>query len=269
LPIAILAYINVAVNFRSDCEGQMLTANLHDALPLRKHNTLPNGTGYYRTNFIGRDALLRTEGPTCYLIEQEPDTTILPHFHRANQFQIFVAGHGRLGKQAFRPLTVHYTGAYTLYGPIIAQEDGVHYFTVRDAFDPGARWMPESRAEMPRVPRRHMMSEPLDLENVAVGTNDTVESVALGPEPDGLGALHVKLGAHARWLADGKAGAAGKFLLLLKGDATLQDRSLTSYGCVHLDPKDDEVELSAGDQGAQLLVLTFPRTEAHQATTTQ
>jgi hypothetical protein len=49
----------------------------------------------------------------------------------------------------------------------------------------------------------------------------------------------------------------------------LQDRSLKSYGCVHLDPNDGEVEFTVGDQGAQLLVLTFPRTEAGQATITQ
>ena len=247
----------------------MLTANLDDVLPLRKHHYLPNGTGYHRANFIGRDSLLRTEGPTCYLIEQDPNTTILPHFHRANQFQIIVGGNGRLGKEAVRPLTVHFAGAYTAYGPIVAEEHGVHYFTVRDGFDPGARWMPESRAEMPRVPRRHVMSEPLDLENAAVGSNDAVENAVLGPESDGLGALHVKLGANAKWRADGNAGAAGKFLLVLKGNVALQDRSLKSYGCVHLDPNDGEVEFTAGDQGAQLLVLTFPRTEAGKAAITR
>ena len=53
-----------------------------------------------------------------------------------------VGGHGTLGLHEVRPVTVHFTGAHTAYGPIRASQDaGVWYFTLRNGFDPGARFM--------------------------------------------------------------------------------------------------------------------------------
>ena len=123
----------------------MLVATTDAAMPLRRHYVLPNGTGYHRSNFIGRDAAVASDGPTCYLVEQEPS------FHRANQFQVIVSGRGKLGREPVSALAVHYAGAYTPYGPIVSEADGIDYFTIRDAFDPGARWMSIMTPLMPRL----------------------------------------------------------------------------------------------------------------------
>ncbi len=70
-----------------------------------------------------------------------------------------VHGHAMLGLHEVRPVTVHFTGAHTAYGPIKASPDqGVWYFTLRNGFDPGARFMtmPENRIALRTVPgRRH------------------------------------------------------------------------------------------------------------------
>ena len=47
------------------------------------------------------------------------------HFHHVDQFQVIVAGGGRLGTHGVEPLAVHYAGAYTAYGPIVAGAQGV------------------------------------------------------------------------------------------------------------------------------------------------
>ena len=46
------------------------------------------------------------ESPTVFLAEQPPDYELLPHFHKENQFQLFVAGDGTIGRQGVRPLTM-------------------------------------------------------------------------------------------------------------------------------------------------------------------
>ncbi len=55
-------------------------------------------------------------------------------------------GSGRLGLHDIASVAVHYTDAYSAYGPIVAADDGVSWFTLRNAWDPGARYMPDSSA---------------------------------------------------------------------------------------------------------------------------
>ena len=45
----------------------------------------------------------RVFAPTVFLAEQPPHFTLEPHFHRQNQFQLFVAGSGSLGPQHIEP----------------------------------------------------------------------------------------------------------------------------------------------------------------------
>ena len=43
--------------------------------------------------------------PTVYLVEQGPNISLRTHFHRNNQFQLFVRGEGSIGKPVWtRPV---------------------------------------------------------------------------------------------------------------------------------------------------------------------
>ena len=61
-----------------------------------------------------------------------------PHFHQADQFQVVVAGHGMLGDREFSDGAVHYTDAYSAYGPIVAGKSGIWWFTLRNRYGPPA-----------------------------------------------------------------------------------------------------------------------------------
>ena len=82
--------------------------------------------------------------PQGFLVQQPPGSVTPPHFHEVNQFQVFVGGNGRMGKRPAGPVTVQYANGHTPYGPIVAGEQGVTYFTLRAAWDPGAKYMPKS-----------------------------------------------------------------------------------------------------------------------------
>ena len=55
--------------------------------------------------------------PTVFLVEQPAGMVLPAHFHRNNQFQLVVAGSGKIGPTRLEPVTIHYAGACTAYGP--------------------------------------------------------------------------------------------------------------------------------------------------------
>ena len=110
--------------------------------------------------------------PMAFLVEQDPGKVVKPHFHQADQFQVVVGGEARMGTHDVTGIAVHYTNRYSAYGPIVATEKGVNYFTLRNGWDPGARYMPEQRLvlkEKRKEPHREAVAEP--------------EPMALKPEP--------------------------------------------------------------------------------------
>src|SRR5919199_2365261 len=80
--------------------------------------------------------------PMAFLVEQSAGSTVQAHFHAANQFQVVIGGSGMLGRHAVAPISVHYVNAFSAYGPLRAGETGLHYFTLRNGYDPGARYVP-------------------------------------------------------------------------------------------------------------------------------
>src|SRR4051794_30692220 len=95
----------------------------------------------YRTYYFGRDEV--HDGPQGFLLEiPTPQGVITPHFHRVDQFQVFVAGSGMIGKHPIAPVTVHYSDGYTPYGPIVAGPEGITFFNLRSSGDSGQHEMP-------------------------------------------------------------------------------------------------------------------------------
>ena len=92
--------------------------------------------------------------PQGFLVDQPPGAVTPPHFHEPNQFQVFVGGKGRIGAFPAVPLTVQYANGHTPYGPIVAGPEGVEYFTLRQRWDPGAKYLPANRDKMQKGNQR-------------------------------------------------------------------------------------------------------------------
>ena len=84
----------------------------------------------------------------AFLVEKEPHAVVKPHFHQADQYQVIVQGGGRLGTHDVGTVAVHYTDAWSAYGPIVAADEGISWFTLRNAWDSGARYMPAAREQL-------------------------------------------------------------------------------------------------------------------------
>ncbi|HUR87447.1 MAG TPA: hypothetical protein VMZ74_00030 [Ramlibacter sp.] len=200
--------------------------------------------------------------PTVFLAEQPPNCELLPHFHKQNQFQLFVHGRGSLGPHRVDPVTIHYAGAYTGYGPLVAEAEGLKYFTIRSVFDTGFIAFAEARTKMIRGPKRH--------EEAALGApwseaqlaqlRETQTAWPIAPK-DGLAAQHIRLAPGAQLTLEGIAASDGQFVFVLSGEAHRAQHVLHAWESLFATPDEREVVLKAGAQGAELVCLHMPNTD--------
>jgi hypothetical protein len=207
----------------------------------------------------GEDAQL---SPTVFLAEQPPNCELLPHFHRQNQFQLFVHGRGSLGPHRVDPVTIHYAGAYTGYGPLVSEKDGLKYFTIRSVFDTGFTATSEARTKMVRGPKRHTeanLGDPWSEDQLAV-LRESSSTWPIPPE-GGLGAQHVRLAPRDSLRLEGIAGSVGQFVFVLSGEVHLAEGALHRWESVFATPDELNIALQAGTRGAELVCLHMPQTD--------
>jgi len=166
------------------------------------------------------------------------------HYHQADQFQVIVAGSGRLGRHDVATGAVHFAGAWSAYGPLAAGREGLQYFTLRNGWDTGARYMefPENRSALRTRPRRH---------RECVG--------AVAATADGLCVAQLPLTSGQPITGIDPASGAGQFWLVLSGRLIAGDAALPANSCVFVPPDGLPLKAVAGQAGAALLLMQFPR----------
>ena len=222
----------------------------------RRKLTLANGTGYFKSDFImsGFDAPL---APQSFLVEQDPDTVILPHFHVQDEFQVVVKGGGMFGRHAVRPLGVHYAGAHTGYGPITAGKEGLWYFTLRPRMDQGALFLPESRAQMQKGPKRQVLGAALTVGEQVARCGAPLCEEAIAPQPDGIAGWLLRIPPDETLAAPAHPGGLGRFYLIASGSARVSDTNFERWATVFVTSEEEPMEILAGGEGAEVLVLQF------------
>jgi hypothetical protein len=199
--------------------------------------------------------------PVAFRVEQDPHSIADPHFHQANQFQVFVAGDGALGKRDVRPVAVQYADAYTPYGPIRAGAEGISYMTLRNGYDPGAHYMPGARETLKGFGRkpRALMAEPVD-EKPALrpGAAPEFEPI-LAPDGQGLAAWRLRLAPNASFTGPAPAESGGQYWLVIGGSDESAGAGLEPRSCCFLSADESAHVATAGPAGLDVLVLQFPR----------
>lgn len=243
-----------------------LIASADAARANRRRGSAPDGVTFWHTLYLGTSRYNMKPGeadpdanalfPMAFLVEQDPGSTAQSHFHQQDQFQLVVGGHGTMGTHEIRPLTVHFSGAYTAYGPIKAsQDEGVWYFTLRNGFDPGARFMtmPENRAALRAVPgRKH---------REAVNGPLALEEIAIPQEADGMGAWRYRLGAGERVVGPDPASGRGQYWVVADGTMVVDGAELPRLSCSFVNPDEAPQSAAAGPDGLDVVVMQFPRRE--------
>jgi hypothetical protein len=198
--------------------------------------------------------------PTVALIEQPAGFEFMPHFHRQNQFQVFVAGSGSIGRHALAPVVVHYAGAYTGYGPLVAGPQGIQYFTLRPVCEAGFIPLAQRQEKMIAGPKRHAQSQGLSVASLEVmqGWTQVHEEFVIPLGEDGLGARLVHLPPQQAWRGEHPAGSQGQFLFVLEGALAAAGHTLDRWEQLYTTHDETMPTVQAGEGGAQLLVLSVP-----------
>jgi hypothetical protein len=254
----------------------ILTAN-SDVVRAARRKT---GNGWH-TTFIGENRNTLKEGqsppeagtlyPMAFLVEKEPHAIVKPHFHQADQYQVVVQGGGRLGTHNVGTVAVHYTDAWSAYGPIVAADDGISWFTLRNTWDSGARYMPGAREQL-RTARaqnfqhREATAPPMPVASVsdlARGSQVSCDTI-LEQTPDGMATWRYRLPRGASVNGPDPRMGGGQFWLVLSGSASTGGAAfLPPNSCVFVAPDDVALTVCAGDGGAEALCLQFPLLARH------
>jgi hypothetical protein len=211
--------------------------------------------GGHTSNYFGSKD--EASGPHAFLVEGGPGYRIEPHFHGVNQFQVCVGGSGRLMKKALTAGVLHYADAYTPYGPIVASDEGLSFFTLREkAYAFGAHYVPGSKEEKKAPTGRNLITQ------AEVGGERTTGVRALFEEQDGVAAYELRAAPGAR-VPDAAArterGAA--YLVVFAGSVTAEGREYGERACLFVAAGEPAPAMVAGTDGAVVGFLQFARAE--------
>jgi hypothetical protein len=238
----------------------MLVSNAPDLSRARRDTfVIPDGTAAKLTIIASPED--RRPSPNAFIVEQSPHSKALAHFHNNSQFQVVIAGGGRIGPHGVAPLSLHYAGQQTAYGPIVAGDNGITYMTLRGIMEDNAFLLPEAKSFIDKRIPKYQTYTP-------VVAPAAPAALALLAEPDVIGMIAPQEGGLAAWLvrvppsrrhappAHGQG--AGRYYMVTGGELVIAGETLTRFGCAWLDPAEANTPIEAGATGVELLVLQFP-----------
>jgi hypothetical protein len=236
----------------------VISRTYEESLVSRKHYALPNGTGYWKSEYITSDRQ-SVPAPQAFLVEQDANQVILPHFHEQNQFQVVVRGGGLLGRNPVAAITVHYAGAYTGYGPITAGPEGLWYFTLRPMMDSGAKFLPESRPQLKAGPKKHYHSAQIvPLPESALRGLARVASTIVQDDADGMRVETIRVPPGMTTAGPDPAAGGGQFFLVTSGALRSNDKLHGRLACLWNASGADALRIEAGEGGVEVLLLQCP-----------
>jgi hypothetical protein len=258
----------------------MLAVTQDEASSSRFSRVTADGKIVWRTEFIGPPPSRRTEQlvdakppeytetkpfevrePQAFLVEQEAGATVAPHFHYVDQFQVIVSGDGILGRHPVSPLTVHFAGAHTGYGPIIPGSSGLSYFTFRASADEtGAQYLPAASARMRKGLRRNLVAKHLPVSSPAGLVSRQQNEIDVGLEAeDGLSVQLLRIAPKSSLQLPDFSLGSGVSMLVAAGEVVFDGKHYCTWSCLYARQDETSPELVAGVDGAEVLFLRYPR----------
>lgn len=234
----------------------MQIAAFEDVKIHRQRRDIPGGYAW-RTNFLTPPEGVM-EAPMAFLAEGTPGRVIRPHFHDVDQFQVIVSGGGVLGRHPLAIHAVHFSRAHTPYGPIIANEEGLGFLTLRAHWDPGAQYLPDARERLQGLAGRKPW-QVTELPRFIDANDVNLHMFSEIKDEHGLGGYSLMLKAHARAMAPDPALGHGQYIIVTKGSLTYQGKDYGAISIGFVRPDEPAIELAAGADGLEALVLSFPR----------
>jgi hypothetical protein len=256
-----------------------ISATKEQALAKRHYYKLPNGTDTWVSSYIGVNSVERRSTglaprepvgyppplePIAFLVEQAANMSIPGHYHQADQFQVFLTHGGKFGIKPIDALTIHYAAAFSPYAPINAEQEKVMYFTLRNGWDPGAKWMPESKDHLlaNKKTYRSGVGHTPALFGEADGPQNLTEierSEVVPFNEDGMGVALYQCPAHTRFTGPAPAQGAGQYWLVLKGECQIAGSQSNLHALSFVSPDEEAVEIATTASPVAIMLLQFSK----------
>lgn len=235
---------------------------LADARPADEpHGRAHGGKGTKITRFFGPTGVV-DYGSEAYLVEVRPGTQHRAHFHHTDQFQVFFGAPDTIFmNKAVGPLMVHYTDADTVYGPFGAGDQPYKYVTFRRHPSTFTGFLPENRGDLSQGRKKRHAKADLR-EWLAAGlppAGEVVTGSPFDPAADHLALVTISAGAGATIEMPSAAGSGGQYLLVVAGGVVRDGDPLPPLSIGWVGAGEPAPVLTAGPDGARVMVLQFGR----------
>jgi rubredoxin len=227
----------------SDIKPEQVTRTAHGS-----------STAFFRARRQAVDA------PSAFISQHDAGSHGGAHFHEIDQFQIIVDGKGRFGRHDVCPYYVHFSRAYTPYGPLEAgQESGFSFMVLRSRFDKGAQYFPDSLDKLKKVPDRRpwQITRKVEFPRCVAGVR--VQEVAEIRDEQGLFARALTMAPLTHMVAPDPSQGDGQFVVVLKGSLRHDGRELTAPTVAYIKPDEPAFPIHAGAEGLEGLILNLPQ----------
>jgi hypothetical protein len=194
-------------------------------------------------------------GCQAIMVVQSPESTIRPHFHPADQFQVIARGSGALGRHLVEPFDLHYADQGTPYGPIRPKPTGLSYVTLRPSHTDETYYMPESRGAAARRFGRSIFARYRP-------ASDEPSQVVIERQPDGLGASAFQVSAGDHVTCPSPRLSGGQFVFVAHGSVRCGARTLSELSVIFVEPSDSPLVVTGDAETSHLIVMDFPSGES-------
>jgi len=202
------------------------------------------------------------EMPHATLNEHAPGPYLDPvHFHSVDQFHVLIDGEFRMGKEQLTTYAVHFSRAYTPYGPLVSTT-GFTFLVLRAHRDIGPQHISKELDQLKRVPNRKpwQLKRPVNFPGLAMGTSHALCAVPEMRDDAGLGVYSLQMQPNATTSAPDPAPGDGQYVIVLKGSFLHENKEHQGLSLVFVRPEDEPFKLHAGAQGLEAIILNFPDT---------
>jgi len=193
-----------------------------------------------------------------------PGRVSTPHFHNVDQFQIMTEGKGKMGRHDICANSIHFSTAYTPYGPFTADaETSLTCLIIRVRPDTGAQHSLEDLHKLSQIPDRHPWQVTRDVSFPEIGAaNVLMQSVAEIQNENGLATYTLSMKPNAVAVTPDPSNGQGLFVVLVKGSLIHDNRESKALTVVFVSNNEKKFEICAGPAGLEGYIVQFPRANA-------
>jgi rubredoxin len=166
-----------------------------------------------------------------------------------------------MGKHQLQVNAVHFSRKHTPYGPIVFGDQQLGFLTLRAQKDAGAQYLgdPEKRAKLMAVENRRPF-QATEVPKFEPATPDAaLHTFSDLKAEDGLASFSLSVAPNAKALAPDPAHSNGQYLIIVRGSLHYGNKEYKALSVAFVKPQEGALELVAGAEGLDVLVLHFPR----------